>query len=274
MSGITFIDSRQNSGTSRARNLAAGHARADILSFLDGDDIWQPSFLAELYEFLTDNGYDMAYTDAEVFGVRHLADRNFLSHNPPQGLVTRSMLIEGRCHILPSGALIKKAIFDDVGGFDPDVQRTEDFDLWMRLLFAGARIGYLRKLLFKFRLRPDSGSGDFLVRLQRCIDVWHILRGKLEFTPEENKIIDRHIAVQESALLRARGRHRLSNRDWPAALAAFREARRTAEKLGLPLTHRLKLTLVIMALRLSPNLVLKVFRILRPQEVEYISAAN
>ena len=160
LSKITFIDCRNNSGTSRARNLAAGYARADVLSFLDGDEIWRPSFLEELYAFLTDNGYDLAYTDAEVFGVRHLADKNFLSHNPPQGLVTRSMLIAGKCHILPSGTLIRKDIFEKAGRFDPDVARTEDFDLWMRLLFSGARVGYLRKLLFKFRLRPDSGSGD------------------------------------------------------------------------------------------------------------------
>src|SRR6185369_14951895 len=179
---IIFLDKAQNDGTAFSRNLAAIHARADVLAFLDADDIWQPSFLDELYAFMADDEYDMVYTDAEVFGIRHMARKNFMSYNPEQGPVTRTMLIEGRCHILPSGALIKKTAFNAVGGFDPEVKRTEDFDLWMRLLFNGVRIGYLRKLLFKFRLRPDSGSGDFLIRMQRCIDVWEILRKKLDFT--------------------------------------------------------------------------------------------
>jgi len=203
-----------------------------------------------------------------------MAKKNFMPYNPEQGLVTRTMLIEGRCHILPSGALINKHAFNLVGGFDPAVRRTEDFDLWMRLLFNGVRIGYLRKLLFKFRLRPDSGSGDFLVRMQRCIDVWEILRKKLDFTAEENLIIDRHIEVQQSGLLRARGRYYLSQRDWKSALSAFREARLMAEKLSLPWKHRLKLAIVINALRVSPNLVLRIFQTLRPQEFEYISTMN
>jgi len=271
---IIFLDKAQNDGTAFSRNLAAIHARADVLAFLDADDIWQSSFLDELYAFMADDEYDMVYTDAEVFGIRHMARKNFMSYNPEQGPVTRTMLIEGRCHILPSGALIKKTAFNAVGGFDPEVKRTEDFDLWMRLLFNGVRIGYLRKLLFKFRLRPDSGSGDFLIRMQRCIDVWEILRKKLDFTAGENLIIDRHIAVQQSGLLRARGRYYLSQRDWTSALSAFREARLMAEKLSLPWKHRLKLAIVINALRISPNLVLRIFQKLRPQEFEYIATMN
>jgi glycosyltransferase involved in cell wall biosynthesis len=272
---IIFLDRKINEGTSRARNLAAKYARADVLCFLDGDDIWDAEFLNELYPFLADNGYDMAYADAETFGIGHLTDTNFLKYNPEtSGPVTRKMLIDGRCHILPSGTLIRHKIFDLVGGFDDEVRRTEDFDLWMRLAFQGARIGYLRKVLFKFRLRPDSGSGDYLVRLQRCIDVWNILRDKLEFSPDENSMIDRHIAVQESALVRARGRFYLSRQDWRAARAEFVEAKRMADDLSLPLKHRLKLAAVIMALKFSPHIVLKMFRRFRPQEIEYIVGIN
>jgi hypothetical protein len=118
------------------------------------------------------------------------------------------------------------------------VKRTEDFDLWMRLLFNGVRIGYLRTLLFKFRLRPDSGSGDFPDPNAAMYRRWEILRKKLDFTAGENLIIDRHIAVQQSGLLRARGRYYLSQRDWTSALSAFREARLMAEKLSLPWKHR------------------------------------
>jgi glycosyltransferase involved in cell wall biosynthesis len=268
---ITFINCPMNEGTSRARNLAAAHARADVLAFLDGDDIWKPTFLEELYKFLTEYSYDMVYADAEAFGKRYLTDKDYLRFNPAEGEITRAMLIEGKCHILPSGTLIRKDVFSNVGGFDPAVRRTEDFDLWMRLLFSGARIGYRRKLLFKFRIRPDSGSGDYLVRLERCIDVWHILRKKLEFTPAENAIIDRHIAVQQSALLRAKGRCYLNQRNWPAARMAFREAKSMADSLSLPLKHRLKLSGVIMALDYSPNLVYKIFRKIRPHDVEYMS---
>jgi glycosyltransferase involved in cell wall biosynthesis len=90
---IIFLDKAQNDGTAFSRNLAAIHARADVLAFLDADDIWQPSFLDELYAFMADDEYDMVYTDAEVFGIRHMARKNFMSYNPEQGPVTRTMLI-------------------------------------------------------------------------------------------------------------------------------------------------------------------------------------
>jgi len=267
---IVFVDKTLNEGTSATRNRAAGLARAELLAFLDADDIWRPTFLEELHEFLKKNDYDMVYADAELFGPNYLAGENFLPYNPPQGDVTRELLIGGKCHILPSGALIKKSVFEAVGGFDPKVVRTEDFDLWMRMIFAKARFGYLRKLLFKFRLRPESGSGDSLQRIERGIKVWRILQAKLPFTDEENRIIEHHCAVAGSGLLRARGRLYINQKNWAAAKEIFREARRQAEILGLPLKHRLKLSAVLFLLNFSPGLLLKLFRNYRADEIRYM----
>ena len=267
---IVFIDKSENEGTSAARNDAAGFARAEIIAFLDADDIWQPTFLQEVCEFLKSGDYDMAYAEAELFGLIYNAGSNFLHQNPPQGEITRELLINGKCHILPSGTLIKKSVFDKVGGFDRKVSRTEDFDLWMRFLFSGVRIGYLRKLLFKFRLRPESGSGDSLQRIERSIDMWHILREKLPFTERENAIIQHHIDNSKTDLLRAQGRIYINQKNWTAARKTFQKAKANAENLGLPLKHRLKLSAVLFLLKFSPQLLLKLFRSLRPEEIKYM----
>jgi glycosyltransferase involved in cell wall biosynthesis len=269
---VVFVDKSVNEGTSATRNAAVKFARADLIAFLDADDIWQPTFLEELYEFLESKNYDMAYADAELFGPKYLANENFLPFNPAQGDVTRELLIGGKCHILPSGTLLKKSVFQAVGGFDPKVSRTEDFDLWMRLIFNKTRIGYLRKLLFKFRLRPESGSGDSLQRIERGIKVWRILQEKLPFTDEENRIIEHHCAVANSGLLRARGRLYINQENWTAAKKTFREAKQQAKILGLPLKHRLKISAVLFLLNFSPGLLLKLFRNLRADEIQYMPA--
>jgi len=267
---IIFFDKSRNEGTSATRNLAVKFARGEIISFLDADDIWQPSYLKEQIEFLEKNNYDMVYTDAELFGISNQTGKSLMAWNPQQGDVTRRMLIEGRCHILPSGTLIKKSVLQAVGGFDPNVKRTEDFDLWMRLVFSGIRIGYLRKNLFKFRLSPKSGSGDSLQRLERCTDIWHILKKKLPFTDEETAIINRHIEMGDAAVIRARGRYYINQKNWSAAQKAFREAKQKAKELKLPLKHRLKMSAVLFLLNVYPNLLLKLFRNLRADEVEYM----
>lgn len=267
---IIFVDKFENTGTSPTRNFAVTLTRGDFLCFLDADDIWQTTFLQELYDFLHQNDFDMVYADAELFGVGYRVGESFLDYNPPQGEVTRRMLIEGKCIILPSGSLIKKSEFEKTSGFDPKVLRTEDFDLWMRMIFQGTRIGFLRKILFKFRIRPGSGSGDSLQRIERCMIVWQILQKKLKFTDEENVIVERNIALEHAGLLRAKGRKFINEKNWSEAKKMFREARTKAFDLGLPLKHKLKLSAVIILLSLSPKLLLKVFKSYRADEIEFM----
>jgi glycosyltransferase involved in cell wall biosynthesis len=264
---VVFIDMAENQGTSATRNFAAEHARADILAFLDADDVWRPTFLEELLAFKRAGAYEMAYADAETFGIKNAVGRDFLSANPDQGEITRKLLIGGKCHILPSGSFIDARVFREAGGFDPRVVRTEDFDLWMRFVFAGVRIGYLRKLLFSFRIRPASGSGDSIQRIQRCRDVWRILQDKLPFTDEENDVIERHVATEQAALLRAEGRYAVSRRDWTTAREKFGGAFRAARALRLPVLHRVKMLVVWLLLYVWPGLVLRVQTRTRPDEL-------
>ncbi len=271
---IVFIDKAENHGTSPTRNFAAEHARADILAFLDADDIWHPTFLEEVIAFKRAGEYNMAYADAETFGIPHSDVKDFLSANPGEGEITRELLVGGKCHILPSGALIDTEVFRRSGGFDPKVLRTEDFDLWMRFMFAGVRIGYLKRLLFKFRLRPGSGSGDSIQRIMRCRDVWLILQEKLPFTDEENVIIAHHVAGEEAALLRAEGRYAIARRDWRTARTKFRGAFTAARKLRLPLVHRVKMLGIAATLYVYPSLVLKMQQKNRPAEFAHMPTAD
>jgi len=253
---ITFIDKKVNSGTSATRNLAAGYARGTILSFLDGDDIWHPTFLEELLRFKDDGGYNMAYTDAEAFGQLHEKLQDLLHANPGETCeVTRDLMLQQRVHCLPSGALIDKDKFELCGGFDPSVRRCEDFELWMRFTFAGVRIGYLRKLLFKFRFRPESGSGDLVQRVERGRDMWRILQSKLSFSEEENRQIETNIKYQHAGVLRAEGRTAVYRREWDTARTKFAEASALAAELHLPVAHRMRMAGVRFFLNLSPEIV-------------------
>jgi hypothetical protein len=210
------------------------------------------------------------YSCAETFGHNEFAPKDYLKNNPEGGDITRWHLVNGKCLILPSGTLLQKKEFVSVGGFDPKISRTEDFDLWMRLAFAGARIGYLQKTLFRFRLRPGSGSGDSIQRLERCSDMWRTLQNKLAFTEDENRVIERHIACEDAAVLRAKGRLNIHQKNWKAAKEDFREANSRAKDLGLPWKHRAKLFAIILMLNIWPELLLRLFKYFRSGEVEYM----
>lgn len=265
---IKFVDKAANSGAAAARNLGARYARAGILIFLDGDDLWHPEFLARLLQFKKEGGYGAVYAEAKAFVSEPYTDADLFHLNPAEGEITRTNLINGECHILPSGTLVDAEAFHRVGGFDPCVFRSEDFDLWMRLLFDGIRFGYLRESLFAYRLRRNSLKGDMIQRIERCRDVWRVLQRKLPFTLEENAKVDLHIAREEAALLRAEGRLAVYQKDWATAHKRFSEALRMANRLSLPFVHRVKMVGVLLVLQLYPEIVRRLELKFRDHEID------
>lgn len=266
---IVLFENKTNIGTSATRNLAVSIARGKMICFLDADDIWRPSFLQDLTQFLDKHNYDLVFADCETFTTGgEPVDRSDL--NPEQGEITRANLIDGKCHILPTGAVITKVAFLAVDGFDSKVTRTEDFDLWMRMLFNGSRFGYLRKVLFKFRISPGSGSGDAVVRIQRSILCWRTLQEKLEFTPQEHEKIEYHVNDLKAGALRSQARDAIYRENWKEAKTSLREALAIAKEIDLPLAHRVKIKMVILLLGISPSLVRSIYSKARPDEIEYL----
>jgi teichuronic acid biosynthesis glycosyltransferase TuaG len=268
---IIFVDKTVNEGVSVTRNNAVkNEARGELIAFIDADDIWQPTFLLESYDFLTRNNYDMVYVSGELFGITKQAGNTFIRSNPEQGTITRKQLIDGKCLILPSGSLISREKFLEIGGFDPKVLRTEDFHLWMRMIFGGVKIGYLKRVLYKFRLRPGSGSGDSLQRLERNIKVWRVLQNELKFTDEENRTIEKHIEIENAAIFRTQGKIHIVQKNWKEAKIAFTQAKKSAEVLNFPFKHKIKISAVLLLLNIFPKALSKLFKSLHDDEIKYM----
>ncbi len=53
---------------------------------------------------------------------------------------------------------VRRARFLEVGGFDPTVEYTTDWELWMRLILSGSTVGYIEEPLAEYRLHANSMS--------------------------------------------------------------------------------------------------------------------
>jgi len=136
--GATLIRQDQARGAPRARNLAASRASGDILAFLDSDDWWTPQRLVAHQRALAVNGQVLS------FNRTRLTDRKtgrpssrVLDNQAPMGLNPRlaiaSVNFIGGC----SSVCVKRAAFESVGGFDPEMPSCQDWDLWLRLSEVG-----------------------------------------------------------------------------------------------------------------------------------------
>ncbi len=253
---------QENAGASVARNSAISLARGEILAFLDGDDIWLPQFLESQVNFLENENLEMVYCDAEIFGDALFEGENFMRNSPSDGAVTPESLITGECNVITSGTILRKDLIDKFGNFDVNIPRSQDFDLWFRLAKHGARIGYQRKILLKYRVRPDNLSGSNVKRSERNIIALEMIKKKYDFTARETEIWQKQMVQCEAELELEKGKFCLANGEFSEAQTHIATANKYFRKP--------KLSMINWLIRFSPNLALRIFKKSRPAEFSFI----
>jgi GT2 family glycosyltransferase len=125
------IFSTENRGVSAARNLGVRHSRGELIAFLDSDDVWQPGKLAAQVAFFA------AHPEAHICQTEEIWIRNGVRVNPckhhrkPSGDIFTPSL--RRCLVSASAVMLRRSLFERVGGFDETLPACEDYDLWLRI---------------------------------------------------------------------------------------------------------------------------------------------
>lgn len=145
---------RRNQRVASNRNFGVAETGAELLAFLDGDDYWTPEKLERQLPGFDDPEIGLSYsgyfafspnTEAREKRVRDLSredDQTFsyFLNDPP---------------IVPSTIVVRRAIYEEIGGFDPSVAVFEDTDFYLRLSQKARMKGVPDPLIFK-RYRPGS----------------------------------------------------------------------------------------------------------------------
>jgi glycosyltransferase involved in cell wall biosynthesis len=162
------IDRIANRGPAASRNHGVAIARAPLLAFLDSDDLWAPDKLAWHLEFMRENpAYAISQTD-EIWIRNGRRVNPGLRHRKRSG----DFFVESlrTCLISPSAVLMRKELFDSIGGFDEDMRAAEDYDLWLRIQ-VDHEVGLLDEPLVTRR----GGHPDQLSATTPAIDRFRIL---------------------------------------------------------------------------------------------------
>ena len=123
--------SQSRRGVAAARNLGARQASGRYLAFLDSDDTWQPVKLERQLAFMERN------PEVEICQTDEIWVRNGVRVNPrhrhrkPSGDIFRASL--DLCLVSPSAVMMRRGLFERVGGFDESFPVCEDYDLWLRI---------------------------------------------------------------------------------------------------------------------------------------------
>lgn len=146
---------QENRGRSKARNLALSLARGTFITFLDSDDLYLPNKIELQVDYLTKHpGVGMVYTSA--YCINDVGE--FLAHKyeaTDSGLIYEKIAFFTPVTITLPTVMTYKDVLDNVGGFDEDMHRFEDTDMWRRIS-KYYRIDAMPEYTCKLRTHDDN----------------------------------------------------------------------------------------------------------------------
>ncbi len=129
-------------GPAVARNAGAEVAQGEYLAFLDDDDEWLPQKLDVQMEVIREHP-EAAFVFSDAHVIQETGATTFFKIANFSGPPT----LEALCRndfVLCVTAVVKRTIFDEVGGLDPaeELLGTDDADLWGRILHRSYTAAY------------------------------------------------------------------------------------------------------------------------------------
>jgi glycosyltransferase involved in cell wall biosynthesis len=225
---LTVVPRPQNGGLGAARGLAIERSSGELLALLDADDYWLPDHLAVMLDchrrhdgIVTPNHY--RWVAGQLLGsIPHSVSQPL----PPPDEQPRAILT---ANFLSSGSVFRRYDYERVGGYR-ELRRSEDWDLWIRMIRAGCRVTRPRTVTLLYRRRPDSLSA-----LNGCIEAdIGLLEGLLpNLEGVERADVERLLRRQRARLHLLRGLDDAAAGDLPLARRRWARALVTDPSLRL-----------------------------------------
>jgi glycosyltransferase involved in cell wall biosynthesis/peptidoglycan/xylan/chitin deacetylase (PgdA/CDA1 family) len=146
----------EHGGPAAARNAGIAATSAPLVVLLDGDDLFEPSYLEQASRLLRERE-DLSFVCCAL----HAFGRASYRWKPPPYTVAEA-LGRGACgHI---STVFRREVWEHGPQFDPSLPAYEDVDFWLGALRRGLRGAILDDVLVRYRVRQGSRYHSAVVR--------------------------------------------------------------------------------------------------------------
>lgn len=155
-SQIHIVRHKKNRGLPAARNTGIAESDADLLAFLDADDVWTTDKLSkQLDSFRSNDRIGLCYTGVIDCDMALSQVQKAKTPRARCGEDIFRELYLDAFPMPPSTVVVRHEVFSTCGMFDESMLKAQDFECWLRITMRYP-ISCIPEPLCKRRLNPSS----------------------------------------------------------------------------------------------------------------------
>jgi glycosyltransferase involved in cell wall biosynthesis len=149
-------------GKSEALNRGISLSDSDVIGMIDDDEHLHPNWIDTVAKWMQDSRID--YLGGPYFGLWRTEEPDWLpagyegviSADDPNQIPDKPLRFpDPRIFLRGGNAVVRRSVFDRVGGYRPDLFPCEDHDIYARLLAAGVTGYYVPDLVVYHLVLPE-----------------------------------------------------------------------------------------------------------------------
>ena len=175
---IRLVRLESHQGISAALNRGVDLAEGQWLTFLDHDDVLEPDALFQNVELLQENpGLDLIYSDEDKLTEQGLDSPILKPDWSPDFFLSCNYL----CHMI----FLRRDLVREVGGFQPQFDGSQDYDLLLRVSERTDRIHHIPRVLYHWRRSENSSASDVRQKPGQLEASWRAIEAHLKRRGEQ-----------------------------------------------------------------------------------------
>jgi glycosyltransferase involved in cell wall biosynthesis len=180
---ICLVRLESHQGISAALNKALDLANGEWVTFLDHDDVLEADALFQNVKLLQENpGLDLIYSDEDKLTEGGFDSPILKPDWSPDFFLSCNYL----CHMI----FLRRDLVRQVGGFQPQFDGSQDYDLLLRVSERTTRIHHIPRVLYHWRRSENSSASDVRQKPGQLEASWRAIEAHLKRRGEQA-----HVAV-------------------------------------------------------------------------------
>lgn len=147
---------KKKTGYSKLLNFAIKNSNSDFLARMDSDDISNHKRLEKQLDFMHNTkNFDISVCGSGIRAIDKEGKYLYKRFFPETSKKIKKLLPIQNIIVHPS-TMMRKKIIQNVGGYNPNFEPAEDYDLWLRLLNLNYKFYNIRETLIDYRYHDNS----------------------------------------------------------------------------------------------------------------------